>query len=200
MTRTPPTAVPRVRLWRWRRNPLRRHSDIVEAWIVLATWILALLAGTAAGAAVAYCTDTALSARRAQAHPVSAVLTDDAAKTPAAGGGYDDARVWATVRWTARDGSVRTDRVKVLPGTAAGATVTMWADRADRVVPPPASASEAGAQMVLGGALAAQVTGTAVWGAGWLVRTRLVRRRLAEWDEEWKRIGPEWRDLSGGRG
>ena len=24
------------RWWRWRSNPLRRHTDIVEAWIVLA--------------------------------------------------------------------------------------------------------------------------------------------------------------------
>ncbi|MFF0087724.1 hypothetical protein ACFYR1_50145 [Streptomyces canus] len=23
------------RFWRWRTNPLRRHDDIVEAWLVL---------------------------------------------------------------------------------------------------------------------------------------------------------------------
>lgn len=28
----------RKRFWRWRSNPLRRHDDIVEAWIVLAVW------------------------------------------------------------------------------------------------------------------------------------------------------------------
>ncbi|QTE02425.1 hypothetical protein S1361_34155 [Streptomyces cyanogenus] len=27
-------------LWRWRNNPLRRHGDVVEAWVVLAVWVI----------------------------------------------------------------------------------------------------------------------------------------------------------------
>ncbi|MGN5377661.1 hypothetical protein ACQ4WX_07880 [Streptomyces lasalocidi] len=48
MARTPPTTVTPVRLWRWRSNPLRRHSDVIEAWIILATWVFALLCGAVA--------------------------------------------------------------------------------------------------------------------------------------------------------
>ncbi|MYS43445.1 hypothetical protein GTY23_19820, partial [Streptomyces sp. SID5998] len=38
-----------VRWWRWRRNPLRRTSDVVEAWILLVAWTLAVLGGLVAG-------------------------------------------------------------------------------------------------------------------------------------------------------
>lgn len=198
MTRTPPPAVTRVRLWRWRRNPLRRASDLVEAWVVLATWILAVLGGACAGWAAAHSVDAGLAARRAQVHAVSAVLTDGAVRTAPDGSGYDDGRVWAVARWTGPDGSVHTDRAKVFPGAPAGTRVTVWADRAGRSVPPPASRAEGMLQTVLTGTLVAQVTGTAVWAGGWLVRGALVRRRLTEWDEEWKRVGPEWRNFSGG--
>ncbi|MFF5533515.1 hypothetical protein ACFY71_13660 [Streptomyces cinerochromogenes] len=200
MTRTPPTTVTRVRLWRWRRNPLRRHSDVVEAWIVLLGWVLALVAGVFAGMVAARSSDAAFTAREARLHPVSAVLTDDAARTPAAGTGYDDGRVWAAVRWTDTDGSVHTDRAKVYPGAPAGHHVTVWTNQADRVVPAPVTGAAADLQSALTGVLVAPAAGALVWGAGWLVRGRLIRRRMAEWDEEWKQIGPRWGNFSGGRG
>jgi hypothetical protein len=34
---------------RWRRNSLRRHSDVVEVWVVLVIWLLAVAAGLLAG-------------------------------------------------------------------------------------------------------------------------------------------------------
>jgi hypothetical protein len=200
MTRTPPTKVTRVRLWRWRRNPLRRHSDVVEAWIVLAGWVLALVAGVFAGVVAARVSESAFAARQAQLHTVSAVLTDDAARTPPAGGGYDDGRVWAPVRWTDADGSVHTDRAKVYPGAPAGTRMTVWANQADRVVPDPVTGAAADLQSALTGALVAPAAGALVWGTGRLVRGRLIRRRMAEWDEEWRQIGPRWGNLSGGRG
>ncbi|MET9452473.1 Rv1733c family protein [Streptomyces cinerochromogenes] len=200
MTRTPPMTVTRVRLWRWRRNPLRRHSDVVEAWIVLVGWVLALAVGVFAGMVAARSSDAAFTAREARLHPVSAVLTDDAARTPAAGTGYDDGRVWAAVRWTDTDGSAHTDRAKVYPGAPAGTHVTVWTNQADRVVPAPVTGAAADLQSALTGALVAPAAGALVWGAGWLVRGRLIRRRMAEWDEEWKQIGPRWGNFSGGRG
>ncbi|MYW45353.1 hypothetical protein [Streptomyces sp. SID161] len=200
MTRTPPTTVARVRLWRWRRNPLRRHSDVVEAWIVLAGWVLALAVGILAGLVAARTSASGFTARQARVHPVSAVVTSDAARTPAASDGYGDDRVWAVVRWTDRDGSVHTDRAKVVPGATAGSRVTVWTNRADRIVPAPLVGSAADLQAALTGALVAPAAGALVWGAGWLVRDRLIRRRMAEWDAEWKQIGPRWDNLSGGRG
>ncbi|WP_369386923.1 hypothetical protein AB5J72_04375 [Streptomyces sp. CG1] len=200
MNRTPPTTVARVRLWRWRRNPLRRHSDVVEAWIVLATWVLAVLGGAVAGLAAAHSADAAFAARQARVHAESAVLTDSAASSPTSGTGYDDGQVWVTVRWTDTHGTVHTDRTKVRPGTPAGSQVTVWTNRAGHVVSAPVTGAAADLQAALTGALVAPSVGAAVWSAGWLVRTRLIRRRMAEWDEEWKQIGPRWGNLSGGRG
>ncbi|MFG3125562.1 hypothetical protein ACGFYO_26565 [Streptomyces sp. NPDC048201] len=200
MTRTPPETITPLRLWRWRRNPLRRHGDLVEAWVVLLTWVLVVLGGALAGYAAASSVDSTLTARRAEVHQVRAVLTGPAPKTPPSGRGYDDDRVWAAVRWTDGKGAVHTDRAKVSPGAAAGSTVTLWTDGTGRTVPPPASLAEALLQTVLTGVLVAQITGTVVWASGRLACGSLVRRRLAEWDEEWKRVEPEWRRLSGGRG
>ncbi|MGW7529198.1 Rv1733c family protein [Streptomyces sp. NPDC054783] len=200
MTRKPPTAAGRVRLWRWRRNPLRRRSDLVEGWVVLAAWLLVLVGGGLAGVVAAQVTDSAFAARAARAHAVSAVLTDDAPKTPVTAGGYDDGRVSAAVRWTDPDGSVHTGRTQIYPGAPAGTPVAVWADRAGHLVSAPVTGEAATVQAALTGALVAVPAGAAVWTVGWVVRSRLVRRRMAEWDEEWKQIGPEWGNLSGGRG
>ncbi|WP_318205305.1 hypothetical protein [Streptomyces sp. SCL15-4] len=200
MTRTPSTAVTRVWLWRWRRNPLKRHSDVVEAWIVLAGWLLVLAAGIVAGLAAAHTSASAFAARQARSHPVSAVLTDGTAGMAAAASGYGDGRVWATVRWTDADGSVRTDRAEVVPGAPAGSRVTVWTDRAGRVVPAPVTGTAADVQAALTGVLVAPGAGALAWGGLRLVRGRLIRRRMAEWDEEWRQTGPRWGNLSGGVG
>ncbi|MBW8820836.1 MAG: hypothetical protein JF598_22125, partial [Streptomyces sp.] len=44
----------RVRGWRWRRNPLRRRSDVIEAWTVLAVAALMLLGAPLVGAVVGW--------------------------------------------------------------------------------------------------------------------------------------------------
>lgn len=45
-----------ARLWRWRRNPLKRRSDIAEAWAALPVLLVLLIAAPTAGLA----TDAAL--------------------------------------------------------------------------------------------------------------------------------------------
>ncbi|MES4889679.1 hypothetical protein [Streptomyces sp. NPDC096012] len=200
MAGNPRTAFAPVRLWHWRRNPLRRHSDVVEGWLVLATWLLAVVAGVLAGVLAAQAVDAGFSAQAARVHAVSAVLTDDAVETPATAGGYDDGRVWAAVRWTDADGSVHTGRTKVFPGAPAATGITVWVDRTDRVASAPVGGTMATLQAALTGVLVAPPVGAAVWGAGWVVRARLIRRRLGEWEAEWKQIGPQWGNLSGGRG
>ncbi|MEV6053622.1 hypothetical protein [Streptomyces sp. NPDC052107] len=200
MMRRPPTTATRVRLWRWRRNPLRRRSDVVEGCIVLVAWLLALVGGALAGIVAAQVTDSAFATRAARVHAVTAVLAADATKTPVGVGGYDDGRVWATVRWTDPDGSVHTGRAHIFPGAPAGTPVIVWADRAGHLVSAPVTGTVATLQAALTGALVAVPTGAAVWTVGWVVRCRLVRRRMAEWDEEWRQIGPRWGNLNGGRG
>jgi hypothetical protein len=37
-------------LWRWRGNPLRRTTDLVESWVALAALLLCLVAAPVIGA------------------------------------------------------------------------------------------------------------------------------------------------------
>ncbi|MDQ1034468.1 hypothetical protein QFZ75_000884 [Streptomyces sp. V3I8] len=49
---------------RWREDPLRRHSDVAEAWVVLVTWVLATVGAIAAGAASALVTEDVVARQR----------------------------------------------------------------------------------------------------------------------------------------
>ncbi|WP_441349332.1 Rv1733c family protein [Streptomyces sp. HG99] len=121
--------------WRWRRNPLRRHSDVVEASIVLATWATAVVGGAAAGVVAARAVDGTVRHDRAERRPVSAVMVRSAPsgmRDLATGLEYD--QVAAKVRWTDGSGTLRTGESSVKSGTAAGAVVTVWTDSHGRLV------------------------------------------------------------------
>ncbi|MGW3115802.1 Rv1733c family protein [Streptomyces sp. NPDC001107] len=194
MTKTHRAGAKRVWFWRWRRNPLRRRSNRLEAWILLAACTLALLGGLLAALATYGAVQDDLAARRADVHSVSAVLTQDAPRIPAVStSGYSDDKVWAKVRWVAADGSTHTGTTRVEPGTAVGTRITAWTDHTGRLVLEPASATEAWLQTALFSAAAAMGAGAVVLAGERLARGRLDRWRLAEWDAQWARVGPQWR-------
>ncbi|WP_327714277.1 hypothetical protein OG381_01760 [Streptomyces sp. NBC_00490] len=184
----------RVWFWRWRSNPLRRRSDSAEAWIVLATWTLALLGSLTVGQMAMQAVQDSIASRRAQAHAVSAALTENAAKTATATefGTSGDA-VWAKVRWTSADGSTHTGTARAEPGSKAGTPATVWTDSTGKQVTEPSTAAEAMLESTFVGVLFGASTGAGALLCGWLVRGRLERRRIAEWDAEWKQVGPQWR-------
>ncbi|MEU6371445.1 hypothetical protein ABZ876_38695 [Streptomyces sp. NPDC046931] len=183
-------------LWRWRRNPLRRGSDRLEAWLLLGIWALVLLSGVLGGRTAAGAVAHALAAHRAQCHEARAVLTHDAVRTPWAlsvdGGGG----VWAQARWTA-SGAPHTGMVKVRPGTKAGTAVTVWTDRSGDLISRPATGGQAHAQAAVVGALAGMGAAGGVLVCGRLLRARLNRRRMEAWDREWEHVGPQWRRMTG---
>ncbi|MEU9351300.1 hypothetical protein AB0D65_09815 [Streptomyces griseoloalbus] len=194
MARTHDARPRRVRLWRWRRNPLRRRSDLVEAWLLLATLVLALLLGAFSGLVAAGAVDGSLAERRERARTVPAVVAEDAARTlsaPVTENG--DGGVWAKVRWTAPDGTGRTGRAEVEPGSKAGTEVTVWTDPVGRLVSAPPEGAEASFQIVMAGLTVAVAAGGSVLLGGWLVGARMRRRRLAEWETEWRQVEPTWR-------
>src|SRR4051794_39259100 len=94
-------------LWRWRSNPLRRREDVVEAWIVLGVWTAIGLGGPLVGTVSAHSAEDAFARQRTERHSVQAVLMKSTSS--AVRGGWDGARVRATVRWTA-NGITRTDQ------------------------------------------------------------------------------------------
>jgi hypothetical protein len=50
-------------LWRWRRNPLRRATDLVEAWLALVVLLLVLVAAPVIGSLVGASHRTPFSGR-----------------------------------------------------------------------------------------------------------------------------------------
>ncbi|MFI2435887.1 hypothetical protein [Streptomyces sp. NPDC018693] len=192
MARTRRERATRLWFWRWRDNPLRRRSDRVEAWIVLVAWFLALAGGLLTGVAAGTAARDSLDARRAVAHPVTAVLTENAPKSPPATG-VGDGLVWAQVSWTDSDGVTHTGRAKVEPGVETGDRATVWTDGSGRLVAEPVTALAAELQLALMGTFTALATGTGVLLTAQLARRRLDRHRMRAWEAEWAQVGPRWR-------
>lgn len=177
-------------LWRWRANQLKRHNDVLEAWLVLAVWAVIIVGGALVGTLTARATGDVLARQRDERHPTSAVLVTDAPR--AARTSEEGDRVSAVVRWRALDGSEHVGRTTVDPGTKAGARVEMWLDAAGRPAAEPPTQTEAALEAAFfatGASLG--LAGLAV-GAGALARGWLDRRRIAEWGREWDSVEPRW--------
>jgi hypothetical protein len=182
----------RVRWWRLRRNPLRRRSYLVEAWLLFATGILALGAAIVAGVLTAHAVERDLDSLRAQRHKVPAVVTQDVRPAPGVDGMQGD-QVWAHVRYQAANGKTRTGVARVDSARSkAGGRTDVWLDARGNLVREPTTADEAEFQGAVMGAVAAVSAGTAVIFASWFARARMDRRRQEQWDAEWALIDPRW--------
>lgn len=174
------------RLWRWRSNPLRRREDVVEAWIVLAVWVVVVVGGAVAGAVSAHAAADMLARQRAHRHPVRAVLLADA---PALTAWTASGRVRDSVRWTAPDGTSRTGSTLVEAGLKSGARVVVWQDDRGRLTTQPPGRAMASVEAGLYGTAAACFVAAPALAAGAVARARLDRRRMARWDREWELMG-----------
>lgn len=184
------------RFWRLRSNPLRRRDDIVEAWVVLAVWTLAVVGGATAGLVTAHATEATLDQQRAERHAANAVLLSNVPK-PTVGKSFSGDKAVAMVRWTAPDGSSRTDGTLVDTGLKSGARVVVWQDGQGTLVTEPPSATEATVEgAVMGGFAGLSLVG-GVYAVGVLARWRLDQRRMAGWDREWDLVGPQWGHRTG---
>jgi hypothetical protein len=175
-------------------NPLRRRSDVIEAWL-LPVWIAAflVLCPLVAGAAGLWVRSDAAGARHAELswHRVPAVLLQAAAGPEMSDNGANTWVVWTPARWSA-DGRERVGSVPVPAKTRAGSTVTIWLDRAGKVRVPPATAAQVRDRVIV--VTLAALAGLAVFLAGMLVLARRIldRRRLAGWESAWLTVGPTW--------
>ncbi|MEU0074179.1 hypothetical protein ABZ027_32260 [Streptomyces sp. NPDC006332] len=185
----------RARGWRWRRNPLRRRSDMVEAWTVLAVAVLLFLGAPLAGAVAGWWAhDTARAvavAQRAERHQVRAKVigrTPDA--LPSVSGREHTYRV--SVRWTEPGSGPRTATAAVPAGTHRGETVKVWFDSHGRSVPPPADETTVWQHtLAIGGCAAGGAAAVVLLGHS-AVRGAAARRRMAEWERDWARTEPQW--------
>ncbi|MFI6654941.1 hypothetical protein ACIBL8_05410 [Streptomyces sp. NPDC050523] len=185
----------RVRWWRLRRNPLRRRSYLVEAWLLFATGILALGAAIVSGVLTAHAVQRDLDGLRAERHQVPAVVTEDVRPAPGVDGmdGMDGNQVWAHVRYKAADGTTRKGVARVDSARSkSGSTTEVWLDARGNLVREPTTPGEAEFQGAVMGAVAAVSAGAAVILISWYTRGRLDRRRREQWDTEWAVIDPKW--------
>ncbi|WP_405969523.1 hypothetical protein OG496_03550 [Streptomyces sp. NBC_00988] len=180
----------RKRLWRLRSNPLRRHDDIVEAWIVLVVGAVILVGGTLAGFVTSHAADEEFSAQRTERHSVRAVLLTDT-PSPTAGVGSRDL-IKAKVRWTTADGTGRTVSALVDTGQKAGSKVVVWLDSAGNSTIEPPSSKETTLESAVLGLTAALAFAGLAFGTGAAARYRLDRRRIDSWGTEWDLVGPSW--------
>ncbi|WP_411136480.1 hypothetical protein [Streptomyces sp. C10] len=177
----------------WRHSPLRRRSDVAEAWLVLVTAVLIALGAPAAGLAAAQAVDAGTDRERQGRHTISAVLTQN--PPPRIGvdvSGGVGTRVHATVRWTAADGSAKTGVTTVSPGLRAGDRTTVWLDRHGALVRNPVSPRQTTGESIAVGTVAGTSAGLLLLGAQRTGRALLNRHRYAQWEREWAAEDPRW--------
>ncbi|MFE1834500.1 Rv1733c family protein [Streptomyces sviceus] len=193
----PPEEFPRVLLWRWRRNPLRRRTDLAQGWIGVGL-LLAVLAATPC--AMILVGDTAYrhykeTARHQSAtrHDTSAVLVHDAPRHPEPGSDEAKKALYpVTVRFTDPHGRSRTAKTDVVPALTAGSTIRVWVDAEGKLTDPPLTTRQVRDSAIgcaVLAAMAVPILGTAAYS---YARRRLERHNLAQWDTAWERVAPRW--------
>ncbi|MFF4826645.1 Rv1733c family protein [Streptomyces sp. NPDC001312] len=186
-------------LWRWRHNPLRRTTDLVEAWVALAALLLVLVAAPVLGSLAGFLAQDALQQsvreQRQSRHPVAAtvvrILNRPDPDPEITTGRELRSRVLAD--WTAPDGTRHHGPVTTsLRSPHPGDHFTLWTDGHGRTVTRPLDSTTATTHAVLAGCGAGMLTVGLVEGIRRLIVWRLVRRRYARWDQAWDRTGPDW--------
>ncbi|MFF8633559.1 hypothetical protein ACF052_05015 [Streptomyces pilosus] len=175
----------RVWLWRWRRNPIKRRSDVAQAWIGVAAAAILLLMVPVAGVVMAAVGERSALDQTQGLHRTAARLVADAPAGPSRFSGLADDQVRATVRWTMPDGSVETGEATVAAGGKAGSSATVWLDDAGRLRPAPPTPAQARSQGAALGVAAGVGVCVLVAGGWWAARVRLDVHRRAQWDRAW---------------
>ncbi|MGW0882731.1 Rv1733c family protein [Streptomyces sp. NPDC002671] len=188
-------------LWRWRHNPLRRATDVAEAWVALVALVLITVAAPVIGSLVGAAAQDSLqrSAREQQhsRHLVTATVVRDLGDAPPETD-PDTSAVHASRRrvvadWTAPDGTRWHGRALTrLQSPQHGDHFRLWTDGHGRITTRPLDSATATAHAVLAGLGAALITAGLVEAGRRVTVWRMVRRRYARWDQAWDRAGPDW--------
>ncbi|POX50444.1 hypothetical protein C3489_22565 [Streptomyces sp. Ru71] len=188
-------------LWRWRHNPLRRGTDLAEAWVALTALLLILCVTPVAGTLVARAADGALQKSvREQRHTrfeVAATVVREVERSPLeaspdlASGRDTRSRVLAD--WTGPDGSEHhTPVMTTLKSPHHGDHFTIWTDPHGDLAARPLDSATATTHAVLAGIGTALAVGGLIEAVRRLIVWRMVRRRYARLDQAWLRAGPDW--------
>ncbi|MFJ4787199.1 hypothetical protein [Streptomyces sp. NPDC088794] len=188
-------------LWRWRRNPLRRTTDLVEAWLALAALLLILfvapVVGALAGGAAQDALQQAVRDQRKARHLVTATVVRKLDSSPMDSDPETSSsravRSRVIADWTGPDGTAQHGAALAnLKVPHRGDHFGIWTDAHGRPTARPLDSATATTHAVLAGFGAAMFTAGLVEAARRLVVWRMVRRRYARWDQAWDRAGPDW--------
>ncbi|MEU6251104.1 hypothetical protein [Streptomyces sp. NPDC047043] len=188
-------------LWRWRHNPLRRTSDLVEAWVALVALLLILVVAPVIGSLVGGLAQDALQQsvrdQHATRHLVTATVVRKLDRSPLdtdpETSSSRDLRSRVVADWTAPDGTGHHGTALAgLKSPHHGDHFKIWTDAHGDIVAQPLDPATATTHAVLAGFGAAMLTAGAVEGGRRLILWRMVRRRYARWDQAWDRAGPDW--------
>jgi hypothetical protein len=175
-------------------NPLRRRSDLVEAWLLpAAVAVFLVLSPLLVGAASAWVHNENAAAQQAERswHRVPAVLLEAVPGPLMSDNGANTWIMWIRARWTA-DGQRHVGQVPAAAGTSAGSTVSVWLDRAGHVQAPPLNAFQIRDRVVLAAVVALSALAVFLTAVTLIGRWLLDRRRLAGWAAAWLSVGPQW--------
>lgn len=190
-------------VWRWRRNPLRRQTDLFEAWVAFAALVCVLVVAPAIGWTAGLRVDGALQRaareQRQERHLVPAVVVRPTADPPA-GAATDPAaqrqtpqRTRIVASWTAPDGSSHQGTVPAAEEPPhAGDRFRIWTDTHGRLVGQPLDPSSAAFHAGTAGLAAGAAIAVLVETVRRLVVRRLMHRRYMRLDRAWAAAGPDW--------
>ncbi|MFF1408667.1 hypothetical protein ACFVX6_02535 [Streptomyces sp. NPDC058289] len=190
-------------VWRWRRNPLRRQTDLFEAWVAFAALLCVLLVapaiGWAAGLRVDGTLQRAAREQREERHLVPAVVVRPT-PDPLLGAATDPAaqrqtpqRTQIVASWTAPDGSNHQGTVPAAEEPPhPGDRFRIWTDAHGRLVGQPLDPSSASFHAGMAGLAAALGIAALVETLRRLVVRRLMHRRYIRLDRAWAAAGPDW--------
>ncbi|SHI70356.1 hypothetical protein SAMN05444521_8287 [Streptomyces sp. 3214.6] len=188
-------------IWHWRHNPLRRATDLAEAWVAFSALLLILVVapvvGSVVGAVAQGVLQQAVREQRVSRHEVTATVVRKVDGSPLEVDPETvtgrDARTRVVADWTAPDGTTRHGTVLAgLKTPHSGDHFEMWTDGHGRLAARPLDSATATTHAVLAGFGAALLTAGLVEGGRRLIVWRMVRRRYTRWDQAWDRAGPDW--------
>jgi hypothetical protein len=174
-------------------NPLRRRTDRLEAAFVtglvamflIATPVLAIVAGRVTD-------DMGVREQHAQRAwrqvPARVVQSADATSAPS----YGSSGSWVPARWKTPGGQLREGLIAVDLTARAGQRVRVWVDGRGRLTAPPATHGQIQANVALATMIAPVILAVVLLAAGGSVRLILNRRRMADWEQAWRSVGPRW--------
>ncbi|MBB5978415.1 Rv1733c family protein [Kribbella solani] len=175
------------------KNPLRRWSDHAETVLLWCALVLALLmipAAAAIGTGVSHSLEASAARQRAVLHEVQGrTVVGTEGTLPSAPG---SPLSLTQVSYVDPQGTEHEVLASVVTGTPAGATVPVWLDSSGHPVTAPRSESDNRAFGGTAGFFVVFGSWLLLWGLFRLACVPLNRRRLQDWDTEWREIAPRW--------